>query len=146
LSKKTQLASITAQDLLLRAAPIVRSRNLLAKWYYTPLSDEIRKAKLIKYENDIPCVTYRSCELRRDNEPFENFRGDLPDCGGIYIPECDLQSVPGKISDRGDVFRVPRILGDDLDVVGHIARRYYLNNIDHRSVKACSLWGEFIGE
>jgi hypothetical protein len=75
--------------------------------YNAQLSGEICKAKLIKYENDIPCVTYRSCELWRDNEPFENFRGDLPDCGGIYIPERGLQSVQGKISDRGDVFRVP---------------------------------------
>ncbi len=124
LSKQTQLASITAQDLPLRTARIVRSRNLLTKWYNTQLSGEIRKAKLIKYENDIPCVTYRSCELWRDNEPFENFRGDLPDCGGIYIPERDLQSVPGKISDRGDVFRVPLLHSDDLDVVGHIARHY----------------------
>jgi len=78
--------------------------------------------------------------------PFEHFRGSLPDCGGIYIPERDLHSVPGTISDRGDVFRVPLLHSDDLDVVGHIARHYYLKNIDHRSVKAGSLWGEFIGE
>jgi hypothetical protein len=103
-SKQTQLASITAQDFPLRAALIIRSENLLTKWYNTQLRGEIRKAKLIKYENDIPCVTYRSCELWRDNEPFEKFRVGLPDCGGIYIPERDLQSIPSKISDRGDVF------------------------------------------
>jgi len=77
-SKQTQFASITAQDLPLRTALIVRSGNLPTKCYNTQLSGEIRKAKLIKYENDIPCVTYRSCELQRDNEPFENFAVAFP--------------------------------------------------------------------
>jgi hypothetical protein len=85
------------QDLPQRTALIARSRDLLAKRYNTQLSGEIRTAKLIKEENDMLCVTYRSCELWRDNEPFEKFCGGLPDYGGIYIPERDLQSVPGKI-------------------------------------------------
>ena len=90
-----------------------------------PLGGEIRKAKIgFSMKTIFRSVTYRSCELWRDNVPFEHFRGSLPDCGGIYIPERDLHSVPGKISDRGDVFRVPLIHGDDLDVVGHIARHY----------------------
>jgi hypothetical protein len=93
------------QDLSLRTALIVRSRDLITNWFKTQLSGEIRKAKLIKHKNDIPCVTYRSCELWGDNEPFEKFRGGLPDYGGI--PELDLKSVPDKISDRGDVFGSP---------------------------------------
>lgn len=121
--KQTQFASITVRSSLKRL-PLRPFRKSTAKRNNTQLNGEIRKAKLIKHENDIPCVTYRSCELWGDIEPFEKFRVGLPDCGGIYIPERELHSVPGKISDRGYAFRVPLLHSDDLDVVGHIARHY----------------------
>jgi hypothetical protein len=52
---------------------------------------EIRKAKLVKYENDILRVTYRSC-LPRDTEPFEKVA--FPIAVDVYIPERDLV-LPG---------------------------------------------------